>query len=119
MGEKKRRAAAAASGKGSEHVALGHARRAQGFIAKSDFGSALGEMVSALEAAPQLDDLWAQFSALVRFFNFRHPTDPRLRAALEQALEHPAVDPGDLVRPISSLALSRPDEEVLQEPLLL
>ncbi|HEY5899124.1 MAG TPA: methyltransferase domain-containing protein [Burkholderiales bacterium] len=119
MGEKKRRAAAAVAGKGSEGAALAHARRAQSLAAQSAFGPALGEMVTALETAPHLDDLWAQFSALVRFFNFRHPTDSRLRAVLARALDHPAVDPGDLVRPISSLALSRPESETLDEPLLL
>jgi 2-polyprenyl-3-methyl-5-hydroxy-6-metoxy-1,4-benzoquinol methylase len=40
-----------------------------------------------------------------------------VRELLARALEHPAVDPGDLVRPISTLALSQPSP--LEEPLLL
>jgi len=42
-----------------------------------------------------------------------------LRELLSQALEHPAVDPGNLVRPISTLALSRPAGTAFEEPLLL
>ncbi|HUQ73415.1 MAG TPA: methyltransferase domain-containing protein [Burkholderiales bacterium] len=76
-------------------------------------------MVRALELAPQIDTLWAQFADLIRFFNFRHPLDPRLHAVLARALEHPAVDPGELVRPISSTALSRGAEQVFNDPLLL
>lgn len=45
--------------------------------------------------------------------------DPWLRELLGQALEHPAVDPGNLVRPITSIAMSRPRGEVLADPLLL
>jgi 2-polyprenyl-3-methyl-5-hydroxy-6-metoxy-1,4-benzoquinol methylase len=48
-----------------------------------------------------------------------HPLHPELRALLERALEHPAVDPGNLVRPIASAALSRAPGEVFAEPLLL
>lgn len=97
MGEMKRRSA------------QGHAAKARTLAAQSAFGPALEEMVRALELAPEVAALWAQFGDLVRFFNFRHPLDPRLRALLARALEHPAVDPGDLVRPISSTALSRDD----------
>ncbi|HKU47694.1 MAG TPA: hypothetical protein VJQ58_12480, partial [Burkholderiales bacterium] len=74
-------------------------------------------MVHALELAPEVDALWAQFGDLARFFNFRHPLDPRLSTLLTRALEHRAVDPGDLVRPISSTALSR--EDPFEDALLL
>lgn len=117
MGEGKRRRAAQATGKGDAARGLAHAERARTFAAQSAFGPALEEMVRALEVAPQVDALWAQFADLVRFYNFRHPLDPRLHALLERALAHPAVDPGDLVRPISSTALSAPD--ALDDPLLL
>jgi ubiquinone/menaquinone biosynthesis C-methylase UbiE len=106
MGEKKRRG-------------LGHGARAQALASRSDFGAALEEIVRALELAPQIDSLWAQFADLIRFFNFRHPLDPRLQTLLRRALEHPAVDPGELVRPISSTALSRGADQVLSDPLLL
>jgi 2-polyprenyl-3-methyl-5-hydroxy-6-metoxy-1,4-benzoquinol methylase len=97
MGEKRRRSA------------QGHAANAKALAGQSAFGPALEELVYALELAPEIDALWAQFGDLIRFFNFRHPLDTRLRAILSRALEHPAVDPGDLVRPITSVALSRDD----------
>ena len=108
MGEKKRRSAGAAQA---------HAARSRAAMAQSAFGPALEEMVRALEIAPEVDTFWAQFGDLVRFFNFRHPLDPRLRTLLGRALDHRAVDPGDLVRPISSTALSRDDP--LEDELLL
>lgn len=98
MGEKKRRSAGAAQA---------HAARSRAAMAQSAFGAALEEMVRALEMAPAVDAFWAQFGDLIRFFNFRHPLDARLHKLLARALDHPAVDPGDLVRPITSTALSR------------
>jgi 2-polyprenyl-3-methyl-5-hydroxy-6-metoxy-1,4-benzoquinol methylase len=74
---------------------------------------------AALRLAPGIDAYWAQFADLVRYFNFRHPLDPWLRDLLHRALAHPAVDPGNLVRPITSMALSRPPAEALADPLLL
>jgi len=99
--------------------ALELAARAKALIAQSAFAPALGEVVRALELAPEIDALWAQFGEVIRFFNFRQPLDRRLRILLDRALEHPAVDPGDLARPITSLALSQPADGVLAEPLLL
>jgi SAM-dependent methyltransferase len=99
--------------------ALELAARAKALVAQSAFAPALGDVVRALELAPEIDALWAQFAEVIRFFNFREPLDRRLRLLLDRALEHPAVDPGDLARPITSLALSRPADEVLAEPLLL
>jgi ubiquinone/menaquinone biosynthesis C-methylase UbiE len=118
MGEKKRRGAVAA-GKTDASRARAHGARAHALAASSDFGPALEQIVIALELAPELDALWAQFGELVRFFNFRHPLDERVHRLLERALTHPAVDPGDLVRPISSAALSRGDENVFADTLLL
>jgi SAM-dependent methyltransferase len=119
MGEKKRRLAAAAAGKHDDRRALALAARAQALTAQSAFEPALKELARALELAPHHDPLWAQFGELIRFFGFLHPLDPQLRALLARALEHPAVDPGNLVRPITSAALSRPPGEVFAEPLLL
>jgi hypothetical protein len=119
MGEKRRRLAARAAGKHDDRSALAHAARAQALTAQSAFEPALKELARALELAPHLDPLWAQFGELVRFFGFLHPLHPELRALLERALEHAAVDPGNLVRPIASAALSRPPGEVFAEPLLL
>jgi 2-polyprenyl-3-methyl-5-hydroxy-6-metoxy-1,4-benzoquinol methylase len=118
MGEKKRRAAAAGSEAG-KRTALDLGREAQVLLAQRQYAAALGRLVRALELAPQVDALWAQFGEVVRFFNFRAPLDSRLRALLERSLEHPAVDPGELVRPIASLAISAAPERVLAEPLLL
>lgn len=78
----------------------------------------LEALTRALEFTPQRDELWVQFAELMRFFNLRHPVPPFVRDLLARALEHPAVDPGELVRPVSTLALSRP-EGALAEPLLL
>src|SRR6188508_1119666 len=113
MGEKRRRGAAG----GNRGKANAHAARSRARMAQSAFGPALEEMVHALELAPEVDALWAQFGDLARFFNFRHPLDPRLSTLLARALEHRAVDPGDLVRPISSTALSR--EDPFEDALLL
>jgi 2-polyprenyl-3-methyl-5-hydroxy-6-metoxy-1,4-benzoquinol methylase len=117
MGEKKRRAAAA-PGETGRRRALEHAARARALVAQSAFAPALGDLVQALELAPEVDGLWSQFGEVIRFFNFREPLDPRLRALLARALAHPAIDPGDLVRPISSLALSRAPDQALADPLL-
>src|SRR3954470_17234053 len=73
MGEKKRRSA------------QGHAAKARALAAQSAFGPALEELVFALELAPEIHSLWAQFGDLIRFFNFRHPLDTRLRAILARA----------------------------------
>jgi SAM-dependent methyltransferase len=102
-----------------EGIAHSHARLSARQQAEGAYGPALESMATALRLAPGRDALWAQFSELVRFFNFRHPVDAWLRELLGQALEHPAVDPGNLVRPVCSLALSRPAGEALQDPLLL
>ncbi|MBV9191027.1 MAG: class I SAM-dependent methyltransferase, partial [Betaproteobacteria bacterium] len=117
MGEQKRRAQAGAGGKRDDRPALALAERAQALLAQSAFAPALEHLMRALELAPHLDALWAQFGEVIRFFNFRHPLDARIRALLERALEHPAVDPGELVRPITSAALSR--DNPFAEPLLL
>jgi 2-polyprenyl-3-methyl-5-hydroxy-6-metoxy-1,4-benzoquinol methylase len=119
MGEKKRRLAAAAAGKHDDRPALALAARAATLTAQSAFEPALKDLGRALELAPHLDALWAQFGELVRFFGFLHPLHPQLGSLLARALEHPAVDPGNLVRPITSAALSRPAGEQLAEPLLL
>ncbi len=102
---------------GDREIALAHASLAERQLAEAAYGPALESMLAALRLAPAIDRLWAQFGELVRFFNFRHPAEP-VREPLALALEHPAVDPGDLVRPITSLALSHP-EGALAEPLLL
>ncbi|MBW8906530.1 MAG: class I SAM-dependent methyltransferase [Betaproteobacteria bacterium] len=117
MGEKRRRTAAA-PGDAARRRALEHAAHARRLVAQSAFAPALGDLVQALALAPEVDALWSQFGEVIRFFNFREPLDRRLRTLLGRALEHPAVDPGDLVRPISSLALSRPAEQALADPLL-
>ena len=119
MGEKKRRAAAGGVGKRDDREARALAERAQKLLAQSAFASALEHLMRALELAPHLDALWAQFGELIRFFRLRHPLHERMRALLDRALGHPSVDPGNLVLPIASAALSRAPGEALLEPLLL
>lgn len=99
--------------------ALSHARLSAARLARGEYGPALESIGAALRLAPEIDAYWAQFADLVRYFNFRHPLDAWLRALLQRALAHPAVDPGNLVRPITSMALSRPTAEALADPLLL
>jgi 2-polyprenyl-3-methyl-5-hydroxy-6-metoxy-1,4-benzoquinol methylase len=77
----------------------------------------LESIATALRLTPGAAPLWTQFSELIRYFNLRHPVPPEVRDLLAAALEHPAVDPGNLVRPITTLALSQTDP--LDEPLLL
>lgn len=115
MGEKKRRLAA---GRSPDAAALEQAARARALFQQAAFGPALEQLAAALERSPHLDALWAQFADVIRFYNLRDPLPPRLRTLLQRALDHPAVDPGDLVRPISSAALSRAGNP-LDEPLLL
>ena len=118
MGEKKRRTAAAA-GKRDDRLALELALHSRALMVNGEFGPALEKLGAALERAPHLDALWARFGELIRFFRLRYPLHERMRALLDRALGHPSVDPGNLVLPIASTALSRAPGEVLLEPLLL
>src|SRR5688572_698325 len=98
-------------------TARAHAELAARQLARAEHGAALESLSTALRLAPGLPALWTQFAGLIRYFNLRHPVPPMVRELLARALEHPAVDPGDLVRPISTLALSR--QSPFEEPLLL
>jgi SAM-dependent methyltransferase len=98
-------------------IALAHAQLSARQLAEGAHGPALESIASALSLAPGLAPLWAQFSDLIRYFNLRHPVPPPVRELLAKALEHAAVDPGNLVRPVTTLALSQPHP--LEEPLLL
>lgn len=102
---------------GETEIALAHGELSARQLAEGAYGPALESITTALRLAPSVGPLWAQFSELIRYFNFRHPAQP-VREFLARALEHPAVDPGNLVRPISSIALSHP-QGPLAEPLLL
>ena len=88
-------------------TALAHAQRAARQLAAGAHGAAFESLASALRLAPEMPALWAQFSDLIRYFNLRHPIPPQVRDLLARALEHPAVDPGNLVRPVTTLALLR------------
>lgn len=102
---------------GETEIALAHGQLSARQLAQGAHGPALESIMTALALAPALDSLWAQFADVARYFNFRHPAEP-VRGLLARALEHPAVDPGDLVRPVTSLALTHP-QGALAEPLLL
>jgi len=104
---------------GETEVALAHGQLSARQLAEGAHGPALESITTALRLAPGVAPLWAQFSDLIRYFNLRHPVPPAVRELLSKALEHPAVDPGNLVRPITTLALSRPAGTVFEEPLLL
>lgn len=98
-------------------IAAAHAELAGRQQAQGDYGAALESLGTALRLAPGLDALWVQFSELIRYFNLRHPIPDPVRELLRRSLEHRAVDPGNLVRPVSSLALSHP-QGPFSEPLL-
>ena len=100
-------------------IALAHAQLSARQQAEGAYGPALESITTALALAPGAAALWAQFSDLIRYFNLRHPVPAAVRELLSMALEHPAVDPGNLVRPITTLALSRPAGTAFEEPLLL
>ena len=99
-------------------IGLAHGELSARQLAQGDHAAALESLTTALRLAPRAQSLWAQFSGLIRYFNLRHPVPAAVRGLLATALEHSAVDPGDLVRPISTLALSNPSG-ALAEPLLL
>lgn len=107
------------NGNGSVAAAREHARLAARRLAESAHVAAMESLMKALELAPGEAPFWAQFADLAQYFNLRHPADPRLVDLLRSALEHPAVDPGSLVRPIGTLALSRPGAALFEDPLLL
>ena len=98
-------------------VALAHGQLSARQLTEGAHGPALENLATALRLAPGAAPLWAQFGELIRYFNLRHPVPPEVRKLLTTALGHPAVDPGNLVRPITTLALSRTDP--FDEPLLL
>ena len=102
---------------GDREVALAHAQLSARQLAERAHGPALESIATALRLAPDIAALWVQFGDLIRYFNLRHPVPAPVRELLAKALEHPAVDPGNLVRPVTTLALSRTDP--LEEPLLL
>jgi hypothetical protein len=80
-------------------IALAHAQLSARQQAEGAYGPALESITTALALAPGAAALWAQFSDLIRYFNLRHPVPAAVRELLSMALEHPAVDPGNLVRP--------------------
>lgn len=100
-------------------VAWEHARLSARRLAESAHLAALESIVTALRLAPDEAPFWAHFADLMQYFNPNYPADPLLLDLLGRALEHPAVDPGNLVRPITRLALSRPPGELFADPLLL
>jgi 2-polyprenyl-3-methyl-5-hydroxy-6-metoxy-1,4-benzoquinol methylase len=100
-------------------IALAHGQLSARQLAEGAYGPALESIGTALRLAPSAAPLWAQFSELIRYFNLRHPIPQSVHELLSKGLEHPAVDPGNLVRPITTLALSRPPGTVFEEPLLL
>src|SRR5262245_3544083 len=83
-------------------IALAHGQRSARLLAERSYGPALENLATALRLAPGVAPLWAQFSELIRYFNLRHPVPPQVRELLSAALGHPAVDPGNLVRPVTT-----------------
>jgi 2-polyprenyl-3-methyl-5-hydroxy-6-metoxy-1,4-benzoquinol methylase len=104
---------------GETEIALAHGQLSARQLAEGAYGPALESITTALRLAPAAAPLWAQFSDLIRYFNLRHPVPPLVHELLSKALEHPAVDPGNLVLPITTLALSRSAGTAFEEPLLL
>jgi len=104
---------------GETEIALAHGQLSARQLADGAYGPALESIATALRLAPAVAPLWAQFSDLIRYFSLSHPVPPPVRELLSKALEHPAVDPGNLVLPITTLALSRSAGTAFDEPLLV
>ena len=102
---------------GDNEIALAHGQLSARQLAEGAYGPALESIATALRLAPGVAPLWTQFAELIRYFNLRDPVPAVVRELLSKALEHPAVDPGNLVRPVTTLALSQTNP--LDEPLLL
>jgi tetratricopeptide (TPR) repeat protein/SAM-dependent methyltransferase len=78
---------------------------------------ALESIVAALQQDRENAAYWTQFEHCVKEFDLSHPADSRIRDLLFRALGHAAVDPARLVRPIASLAATRPDAVELRRRL--
>lgn len=74
-------------------------------------------IAAALELSADSPAYWTQFETCVRNFDLRHPLDARLRALLLRALDHPAVDPAGLARPVVSLVLTHPETQAIERAL--
>jgi tetratricopeptide (TPR) repeat protein/2-polyprenyl-3-methyl-5-hydroxy-6-metoxy-1,4-benzoquinol methylase len=77
----------------------------------------LESIVAALELNADSAAYWIQFETCVKNFDFHHPLDPRLHALLLRALDHPAVDPAGLARPVVSLVLTHPQARAIESVL--
>ena len=63
---------------------------------------------TALRLCPENPIYWAQFAECLKHFDLEYPIGGSLREMLTRALDHPAVNPASLARPISSLVSSQP-----------
>jgi len=79
---------------------------------------ALESILSALQINADNAAYWTQFESCVGDFDLRHPIDPRLHSRLLEALEHPAVDPSALARPIVSVVMTHPDMQAIERSLV-
>jgi SAM-dependent methyltransferase/tetratricopeptide (TPR) repeat protein len=77
--------------------------------AANNAGLAIEAISNALRLSPENPAYWAHFASCLRHFGLRYPLNDSARALLSRALDHPAVNPGNLVRPIVSLANSHPN----------
>jgi tetratricopeptide (TPR) repeat protein/SAM-dependent methyltransferase len=78
----------------------------------------LESIVAALELDVESSAYWTQFETCLKDFDLRHPLDPRLGALLLRALDHPAVDPAGLARPLVSLVLTHPQMQTVEDALV-
>jgi SAM-dependent methyltransferase/tetratricopeptide (TPR) repeat protein len=72
---------------------------------------------AALGLCPDNPAYWAQFADHLEYLDLRHPIGELARGLLLRALEHPAVEPAKLVRPISGLALTHPSAVEIERRL--
>lgn len=80
---------------------------------------ALDDILAALQLRRDNPAYWAQFEACAARVDLHHPVDARLRRTLLEALDHAAVEPARLARPIIGIFVTHPDAvAVAREPAL-
>ena len=72
---------------------------------------------TALRLCPENPVYWAQFADGIKHFDLEYPVSGSLRELLSRALDHPAVNPASLARPVSSLVSSHTSVAELRRQL--
>ena len=68
----------------------------------------IDSMSAAIRLCPDNAAYWSQYAEYIGLFQLRYPLNAPARELLARALEHPAVNPGNLVPAIAGLAGAHP-----------